>query len=61
MYAMAGVGVAVAIGFFVISDKKSKSSSSEQTGIDPKNLESMPISSSAGGYQTYRVTAQLKS
>ena len=61
MYAMAGVGIAVAVGFFVISDRKTKSSSSEQTGIDPKHLESMPISSSAGGYQTYRVTAELKS
>ena len=61
MYAMAGVGVAGAIGFFVISDKKTKSVGSEQTGIDPKHLESMPISSSAGGYQTYRATAELKS
>jgi hypothetical protein len=61
MYAMAGVGVAVAVGFFVISDRKTKSSGSEQTGIDPKHLESMPITSSAGRYQTYRATAQLKS
>ena len=61
MYAMAGIGVAVAVGFFVVSDKKTKGSGTEQTGIDPSNLESMPISSSAGGYRTYRVTAQLKS
>lgn len=60
MYGMAGIGVAATAGFFIISDRKAKRTSSEQTGIDPSDLESIPISSSAGGYQTNRGTAQLK-
>ena len=60
MYGMAGLGVAVAATFFVISDRKAKGTSSEQTGIDPARLESVPISSSAGGYQTNRGTSQLR-
>lgn len=60
MYGMAGIGVAATAGFFIVSDRKAKRTSSEQTGIDPKDLESMPISSSAGGYRTNRGTSQLK-
>ena len=60
MYGMAGIGVAAAAAFFVISDRKAKRTSSEQTGIDPIHLESVPISDSAGGYQTNRGTSQLK-
>lgn len=60
MYGMAGIGVALTAGFFIVSDRKTKKTSSEQTGIDPKDLESMPISISAGGYRTNRGTAQLK-
>ncbi|MEX0862323.1 hypothetical protein [Nitrosopumilus sp.] len=60
MYGMAGIGVGAAAVFFVISDRKIKRTSSVQTGIDPIHLESVPISSSAGGYQTNRGTSQLK-
>ena len=60
LYGMAGLGVALAAGFFVVSDRKAKGTSSEQTGIDPAHLESVQISSSAGGYQTNRGTSQLK-
>ena len=59
MYVMSGAGVALAVGFFVWSDKKSKKTSTEQTGIDPKNLCAVPIGSAAGSYQTNRVTAHL--
>ncbi|MGY5146706.1 MAG: hypothetical protein ACW9W4_01725 [Candidatus Nitrosopumilus sp. bin_7KS] len=60
MYGISGLGVAAAVGFFVISDRKAKRTSSEQSGIDPAHLESVPISSSAGRYQTNRGTSQLK-
>ncbi|MCV0431236.1 hypothetical protein [Nitrosopumilus sp.] len=60
LYGMAGLGVAATVAFFVVSDRKAKRTSSEQTGIDPANLQSVPISSSAGGYRTNRGTSQLK-
>ena len=47
MYAMAGVAVIVAVGLFVVSDKKSKRTGTEQTGIDPKNLRLVFTSRSA--------------
>jgi len=50
----------MAVGFFVWSDKKSKKTSSEQTGIDPKDLCAAPIGDSAGSYQTNRATAHLR-
>ena len=40
-------------------NKKEKITSTEQTGIDPKNLEAMPIGDYAGSYKTNRGTAQL--
>jgi len=60
MYTMSGVGIAIAAGFFVWSDKKSKKMSSEQTGIDPSDLSAVAIGSSAGSYQTNRGTAELR-
>ena len=60
MYGVAGVGVVAAAAFFVISDRKARGTSSEQTGIDPAHLQSVPISASAGGYQTNRGTSHLK-
>ena len=60
LYAVAGVGVVIAAGFFVWSDKKSKNTSTEQTGIDPKDLCAISIDNSAGGYKTNRATAHLK-
>jgi len=60
MYTMSGVGIAIAAGFFVWSDKKSKKISAEQTGIDPSDLSSVAIGESAGSYQTNRGTAELR-
>ena len=60
IYAMSGMGVAVAAGFFVWSGKKSRKTSSEQTGIDPKDLYATAIGSSAGSYKTNRGTAHLR-
>jgi hypothetical protein len=60
LYMVSGLGVAMAVGFFVWSDKKSKKTSSEQTGIDPKDLCAAPIGDSAGSYQTNRATAHLR-
>jgi len=59
MYVMAGLGVMIAVGFFVWSNKKTKNTSTEQTGIDPKDLCSVSIGSSAGSYQTNRGTAHI--
>ena len=60
MYTMSGVGIAIAAGFFVWSDKKSKRMSTEQTGIDLKDLSAVSIGESAGSYQTNRGTAKLR-
>lgn len=60
VYAVSGIGVVAAIGFFVWSDKKSKKTSTEQSGIDPKDLCAIPIGEYAGSYQTNRATAQLR-
>ena len=60
LYTVSGVGVAIAAGFFVWSDKKSKKTSTEQTGIDPKDLCAVPIGESAGSYQTNRGTSHLR-
>ena len=60
LYTASGVGIAIAAGFFVWSDKKSKKISSEQTGIDPNDLSAVAIGSSAGSYQTNRGTAELR-
>ena len=60
LYTVAGVGVVIAAGFFVWSDKKSKTTSTEQTGIDPKDLCAVSIDNSAGGYKTNRSTGYLK-
>ncbi len=60
MYAVSGIGVAIAASFFVWSDKKSKKTSTEQTGIDPKDLCAVSTSSSAGSYQTNRGTSELR-
>ena len=60
LYAIAGIGIITAVGFFVWSSKKSKTTSTEQTGIDPKDLYAVSIDSSAGSYQTNRSTAYLK-
>ena len=38
MYVMAGIGAAIAAGFFVWSSKKTKRASAVQTGIDPQRL-----------------------
>lgn len=59
MYVIAGIGTVVAIGFFVWSSKKIKNTSTEQTGIDPKDLHFDPIDSSAGSYRTNRGTAHI--
>ncbi len=60
MYAVSGIGVAIAAGFFVWSDKKSKKTGTEQTGIDPKDLCAVSIGESAGSYQTNRGTSELR-
>lgn len=60
LYTASGAGIAIAAGFFVWSDKKSKKTSTEQTGIDPSDLSSVAIGSSAGSYQTNRGTAELR-
>ena len=60
LYTASGVGIAIAAGFFVWSDKKSKKISTEQTGIDPSDLSAVAIGSSAGSYQTNRGTAELR-
>ena len=60
MYAISGMGVAIAAGFFVWSNKKTKSTATGQTGIDPKDLYAVAIGNSAGRYQTNRYTAELK-
>ena len=60
LYAVSGVGVAIAACFFVWSDKKTKKTSSEQTGIDPKDLYATAIGSSAGSYQTNRGISHLR-
>ena len=60
LYAISGVGVVVALGFFLWSSKKSKSDQTEQTGVDPRDLQPISINSDAGSYQTNRVTAVLK-
>ena len=60
MYAVSGIGVAIAASFFVWSDKKSKKTSTEQTGIDPKDLCAISIGESAGSYQTNRGTSELR-
>ena len=60
MYTISGIGIAIAAGFFVWSDKKSKKSSTEQTGIDPKDLCAVSVGSSAGSYQTNRGTSYLR-
>ena len=60
LYAISGVGVVVALVFFLWSSKKSKSDQTEQTGVDPRDLQPISINSDAGSYQTNRVTAVLK-
>ena len=60
LYGVAGLGVAAASIFFVISDRNIKRIDFEETGIDPIHLKSVPISSSAGVYRTNRDTSQLK-
>ena len=60
LYVAAGVGVVVTVGFFVWSDRKTKKTSTEQTGIDPKDLRAVPIRrADVGSYQTNRGTAAL--
>ena len=60
LYTVSGVGVAIAAGFFVWSDKKSKKTSTEQTGIDPKDLCAVSSGESAGSYQTNRGISELR-
>lgn len=60
MYAVSGIGVIIAASFFVWSDKKSKKTSTEQTGIDPKDLCAVSTGSSVGSYQTNRGTSELR-
>ena len=60
LYAISGIGIIVALGFFLWSSKKSKSDETEQTGIDPQDLQEVSINSEAGSYQTNRATAMLK-
>ena len=60
MYAVSGMGIVVAAGFFVWSDKKSKKTSTEQTGIDPKDLYATAIGDSAGSYRTNRGISHLR-
>ncbi len=38
LYAISGIMVVIAVGFFVWSDRKVKKTATEQTGIDPKDL-----------------------
>ncbi|MBA4717659.1 MAG: hypothetical protein HRO68_00525 [Nitrosopumilus sp.] len=59
MYAISGIMVGVAVCFFVWSNRKVKKTTTEQTGIDPKDLCAVSIGSSAGSYQTNRGTAYL--
>ena len=60
MYAVSGIGVAIAASFFVWTDKKSKKASTEQTGKDPKDLCAVSTGSSVGSYQTNRGTSELR-
>lgn len=60
MYAVSGVGIVIAAGFFVWSDKKSKKTTTEQTGNDPKDLHSTAIGNSVESYQTNRGTSHLR-
>lgn len=59
MYVMAGIGVVGIVGFFVWSDRKVRKTTTEQTGIDPKDLRAVSIGSHAGSYQTNRGTSHL--
>lgn len=43
MYAISGMGVVIAVGFFVWSDRKVKKTTTKQTGIDPKDLRAESI------------------
>lgn len=59
MAAMAGIGT---IAVLFMSSRKLKAEEGQgQSGIDPSQLQSYATSSSAGGYQTSRGEAQLKS
>ena len=60
LYGISAIGIVIAAGFFVWSNKKSKTVQTEQTGIDPKDLQAIPIDGSAGSYKTNRATASLK-
>jgi hypothetical protein len=55
---MAAIG---GIGFFIVSSRSMKNTSTEQQGIDPGHLVGYQTSASSGGYQTNRGEAQLKS
>ena len=60
IYGMAGMAGIGAIGILFISSRKLKKEGSEQTGIDPRDLQGFQTSSSSGSYQTNRGEAQLR-
>ena len=61
IYGMAGMAAIGGIGFFIVSSRSMKNTSTEQQGIDPGHLVGYQTSTSSGGYQTNRGEAQLKS
>ena len=61
IYGMAGMAAIGGIGFFIVSSRSMKNTSTEQQGIDPGHLVGYQTSASSGGYQTNRGEAQLKS
>ena len=60
IYGMAGMAAIGGIGFFIVSSRSMKNTSTEQQGIDPGHLVGYQTSASSGGYQTNRGEAQLK-
>ena len=54
LYTVSGIGVVIATGFFVWSEKKSKKTSTEQTGVNPKDLCAVSSGESVGSYQSNR-------
>ena len=60
IYGMAGIAAIAGIAFFFISSRSLKTTSSEQSGIDPSRLQGYETSDSSGGYKTNRGEAQLK-
>ena len=60
IYGMAGMAAIGGIGFFIVSSRSMKNTSTEQQGIDPGHLVGYQTSASSGGYQTNRGEAHLK-